>query len=140
MKVEYSSKGLNLRFLVTSLRLGKSGELFDLYEVRGASENWIKEFKRGLSADRLSCHSYLANAFRLLLHSLAYVLVSNFRADVLKGTELARATIETIRLKLIKVAALVKESVRRLWFHLSSGWPFRSIFIQVCNNLCFDTS
>lgn len=59
---------------------------------------------------------------------------------MLKGTELARATIETIRLKLIKVGAVVKKTVRRIWFHLSSGWPFRSIFIEVCKNLGFDTS
>jgi len=140
VKVEYNSKGLNLRFLVTSFRVGKAKDLFDLYEDRGASENWIKEFKNGLNGDRLSCHNYVANAFRLLFHSLAYVFISNFRTDVLKGTALARATIETIRLKLIKVGAVVKETVRRVWFQLSSGWPFQSIFIEVCNNLGFDTS
>ena len=139
-KIEYNEQGLNRRFVVTSFRVNGAHKLFDLYEDRGASENWIKEFKNGLKADRLSCHGYIANAFRLLLHSLAYVLISNFRADVLKRTVLASATIETIRLKLIKVGALVKETVRRIWFQLSSGWPFRPIFIQVCKNLCFDTS
>ena len=139
-KVEYNEKGLNRRFVVTSFRADKASVLFDLYEDRGESENWIKELKNGLKADRLSCHGYMANAFRLLLHSLAYVLVHNFRLDVLKGTALACATIETIRLKLLKVGALVKETVRRIWFQLSSGWPFRLIFIQVCKNLCFDTS
>ncbi|MGB9719943.1 MAG: IS1380 family transposase, partial [bacterium] len=139
-KVEYNEKGLNLRFVVTSFSRGEAEGLFDLYEDRGESENWIKEFKNGLRADRLSCHGYVANAFRLLLHSLAYVLVSNFRADMLKRTVLASATIETIRLKLIKVGALVKETVRRIWFCLASGWPFRPIFIQVCKNLCFNTS
>lgn len=140
VKIEYNEKGLNCRFLVTSFRVGVGKGLFDLYEDRGESENWIKEFKNGLKADRLSCHGYIANAFRLLLYSLAYVFIANFRADVLKRTELARATIETIRLKLIKVGAVVKETVRRIWFQLSSGWPFRPIFIQVCKNLCFDTS
>jgi len=140
VKIEYDGTGLKERFVVTSLRAGKAGELFRLYGERGQSENWIKEFKNNLNGDRLSCHGYVANAFRLLLFSCAYVLVHNFRASVLKGTELARATIETIRLKLIKVGALVKETVRRLWFYLSSGWPFRPLFIQVCKNLGFDTS
>lgn len=110
-KVEYNEQGLNCRFVVTSFRVGKTQALFDLYEDRGANENWIKEFKNGLKGERLSCHGYIANAFRLLLHSLAYVLVSNFRADVLKRTALASAMIETIRLKLIKAGALVKETV-----------------------------
>ena len=140
VKIEYGDEGLNVRFLVTSFRTGKACELFRLYGKRGESENWIKEFKNNLKGDRLSCHGYVANAFRLLLVSCAYVLVHNFRASVLKGTELARATIETIRLKLIKVGAMVKETVRRLWFYLSSGWPFRPLFIQVCKNLGFDTS
>lgn len=102
VKIEYNEQGLNCRFVLTSFRVGKAKDLFDLYESRGASENWIKEFKNGLNAGRLSCCGYIANAFRLMLHSLAYVLVSNFRADVLKRTDLANATIETIRLKLIK--------------------------------------
>ncbi len=139
-KVEWNDKGLNRRFVVTSFRRGKACELFDLYEDRGRCENYIKELKNGLRADRLSCHSFMANAFRLMLHSLAYVLVHNFRLDVLKRTELACATIETIRLKLFKVGALVKETVRRVWFHLSSGWPFRPLFIRVCKNLGFNTS
>jgi hypothetical protein len=111
-KIEYGAEGLHVRFLVTSFRAGKACELYRLYGKRGESENWIKEFKNNLKGDRLSCHGYVANAFRLLLFSCAYVLVHNFRASVLKGTELARATIETIRLKLIKVGALVKETVR----------------------------
>jgi len=140
VKIEYDGQELKERFLVTSLRTGKACELFRLYGERGESENWIKEFKNNLKGDRLSCHGYVANAFRLLLFSCAYVLVHNFRSSALKGTALARATIETIRLKLIKVGALVKETVRRLWFYLSSGWPFRPLFIQVCKNLGFDTS
>jgi len=140
VKIEYDGTGLKVRFLVTSLRAGRACELFRLYGERGESENWIKEFKNNLNGDRLSCHGYVANAFRLLLFSCAYVLLHNFRSSVLKGTELARATIETIRLKLIKVGALVKATVRRVWFYLSSGWPFRPLFIQVCKNLGLDTS
>lgn len=140
VKVEYGFEGLNLRLVVTSLRRGKARDLFDLYEDRSKSENWIKELKNGLFCDRLSCSSYIANAFRLLLHSLAYVLIHNFRFDVLKKTELARATIETIRLKLIKVGALVRVTTRRIWFYLSESWPFRGIYWQVVRRLRFDTT
>jgi hypothetical protein len=134
-KVEYNQEGLNRRFVVTSFWKGKACEFFDLYEDRGQCENYIKELKNGLQADRLSCHSYVANAFRLMLHSLVYVLVHNFRVDVLRGTELAYATVETLRSKLFKVGALVNETVRRVWFHLSSGWPLRALFIQVNKHL-----
>ena len=92
------------------------------------SENWIKELKLDIHADRLSCHRFRANAFRLQLHSLALLLLAYFRRAVLAGTRLASATIGTIRLHLLKVAGRVVRSVRRLWFHLASHWPGQPLF------------
>lgn len=75
-KVEYCAEGLNLRFVVTSLRRGKARELFELYNRRGECENWIKEFKLGFKGDRLSCHRYIANAFRLMLYGIVIKLTT----------------------------------------------------------------
>ena len=138
--MEYGALGANVRFVVTSFRRGRVKDLFELFEQRGACENWIKELKNNLKADWLSCERFVANVYRLVCDGLAYALVHVFRTDVLKGTDLAQATVETLRWKLFKVGALVKETVRRIWFYFSSGWPFRSLFIQGYKNLCFDTS
>lgn len=133
-KVEYTSEGPNLRFVVTN-RPGTDEELFHWYEQRGQAENSIKEFKNDLHADRLSCSSYRANAFRLLLHKLAYNLIVLFRAQLLRGTELARASIGSVRLKLFKVGARVRLSCRVLWFHLASGWPNQYVLGIVMDRL-----
>ena len=119
--------GLNVRFMVTNRR-GRAADLIAWYDDRGTSENWIKELKLDIHADRLSCHRFRANAFRLQLHSLALLLLAYFRRAVLAGTRLASATIGTIRLHLLKVAGRVVRSVRRLWFHLASHWPGQPLF------------
>jgi hypothetical protein len=128
-KIERTRDGMNLRFLVTN-RKGRAKEIFDWYEQRGQAENFIKELKNDLSADRLSCSKYRANAFRLQLYATAYNLLVLFRRHVLAGTQLARATTGTIRLRLLKVGARVKLTARRLWFHLATGWPGRPVFEQ----------
>ncbi len=130
-KIEVTAQGLNVRFMVTNRR-GRAADLVDWYDDRGTSENWIKELKLDIHADRLSCHRFRANAFRLQLHSLALLLLAYFRRGVLAGTRLATATIGTIRLQLLKVAGRVRRSVRRLWFHLASSWPGQSLF-TVCH-------
>ena len=84
-----------------------------------------------MHADRLSCHRYRANAVRLQLHTVAYLLLAYFRHWLLARTELALATVGTIRLRLFKVAARVVRSVRRIWFHVASGWPGRDLFRAV---------
>ena len=84
-----------------------------------------------LFADRTSCHRFLANQFRLLLSSAAYVLVQALRRTALAGTELAKAQVGTIRLKLFKVAARVVVTARRVVFHLSSSYPYQAIFREV---------
>ena len=127
VKIDLTAQGLNVRFMVTNRR-GRAADLVAWYDDRGTSENWIKELKLDIHADRLSCHRFRANAFRLQLHSIALLLLAYFRRTVLAGTRLATATIGTIRLQLLKVAGRVRRSVRRLWFHLASYWPGQSIF------------
>ena len=127
VKVDVTAAGLNVRFMVTNRR-GRAADLIAWYDARGTSENWIKELKLDIHADRLSCHRFRANAFRLQLHSLALLVLAYFRRAVLAGTRLATATIGTIRLHLLKVAGRVVRSVRRLWFHLASSWPGQPLF------------
>ena len=114
---------------VINFQIASGANLYDgLYTARGDMENRIKEQQLGLFADRTSCHKFLANQFRLLLASAAYVLVDHIRRTALKGTELAKAQVTTIRLKLFKIAGRAIMSVRRIVFHLSSGCPYRSLF------------
>jgi hypothetical protein len=127
VKIDVTPQGLNVRFMVTNRR-GAAADLIAWYDDRGASENWIKELKLDIHADRLSCHRFCANAVRLQLHSVALLLLAYFRRGVLAGTPLATATIGTIRLHLLKVAGRVCRSVRRLWFHLASHWPGQPLF------------
>jgi hypothetical protein len=133
-KIERTVEGMNLRFVVTNRR-GRAKSIFHWYEQRGQAENYIKELKNDLAADRLSCSAYRANAFRLQLHGYAYNLTVLFRRRVLAGTELARCTTATLRLRLFKVGARVQRSARRLWFHLASGWPGQALFDRVLNHL-----
>jgi hypothetical protein len=130
-KAEHTTQGPNPRFVVVNVP-GDPQELYeDVYCQRGEMENRIKEQQLGLFADRTSCHRFLANQFRLLLSSAAYVLVQALRRTALVGTELARAQVGTIRLKLFKVAARVVVSVRRVVFHLSSSYPYQEVFREV---------
>ena len=134
VKIEVGPLGHNVRFVVTN-RPGTAEEIFQWYEQRGECENRIKEFKRDLWGDRLSCHTFRANALRLQLHALAYQLMALFRRHALRKTQLAQARMETIRLKVFKVGARFKRTVRRLWFRLSSSWPGRELFVQICHEL-----
>ena len=128
VKAEHTEKGANPRFVVVNVP-GDPQELYEeVYCQRGEMENRIKEQQLGLFADRTSCHRFLANQFRLLLSSAAYVLVQALRRTALKGTDLARAQVGTIRLKLFKVAAKVTVSVRRVVFHLANSYPYQEIF------------
>jgi hypothetical protein len=131
VKAEHTAQGPNPRFVVVNVP-GDPRELYeDVYCQRGEMENRIKEQQLGLFADRTSCHRFLANQFRLLLSSAAYVLVQALRRAGLGGTELAEAQVGTIRLKLLKVAARVIVSVRRVVFHLASSYPYQALFRQV---------
>ena len=135
VKAEHTTKGSNPRFIVVNVP-GDPQELYeDVYCQRGEMENRIKEQQLDLFADRTSCHRFLANQFRLLLSSSAYVLVQALRRTALAGTELAQAQVGTIRLKLFKVAARVAVTVRRVVFHLSSGYPYQEVFRTVYRRL-----
>ena len=122
-KAEVMSQGDNPRFVVTSRRHLKPQALYRFYCQRGDPENRIKELKLDLKADRLSCHRFWANQFRLLLHAAAYVLMQAMR-KLLAGTDLARAQVSTLRLRLLKVGARIRESVRRVWVQLPSAYPW----------------
>ena len=98
-------------------------------------ESRIKEQQLHLFADRTSCHKFIANQFRLMLASAAYVLVDHLRRTTLKGTELAGAQVATIRLKLFKVAARIRTSVRRVVFHFSSSYPYQQPLRQIVARL-----
>jgi hypothetical protein len=131
VKAEHTAQGKNPRFLVVNVP-GDPQELYeDVYCQRGEAENRIKEQQLDLFADRTSCHRFVANQFRVLLSSAAYVLVQSLRRTALKGTELAEAQVGTIRLKLFKVAARVEVTARRVVFHLSSSYPYQAIFREV---------
>jgi len=101
-KAEHTAAGTNLRFVVTNCP-GRASEVFAFYNDRGECENRIEEFKNGFRADRLSCHRFLANAFRLLLHAAAYNLVNLFRLQLPQPWRSAQ--IETLRAQLFKIGA-----------------------------------
>lgn len=128
VKLDVTALGVNLRFMVSNRR-GRAADLIAWYDARGEAENWIKELKRDLRADRLSCHRYRANAVRLQLHTLAHLLLAYFRRRVLLHTALANASVATLRVRLFKVGAWVRRTVRKLWFHLASHWPGQDLFL-----------
>lgn len=135
VKAEHLDKGSNPRFVVTS-RQEEPRQLYDdLYCARGEMENRIKEQQLGLFADRTSCHDFVANQFRLLLSSFAYVLIEHLRRVGLKDTPLAHAQVSTIRTRLLKIGALVKTSVRRLVLHLSAAFPLAELFQHIARQL-----
>jgi hypothetical protein len=135
VKAEHGAQGDNPRFVVTNLP-GQARALYEvLYCARGEMENRIKEQQLMLFADRTSCHRFVANQFRLLLSALAYVLVDAVRRLGLRGTQWERAQVSTIRLRLFKVAALVRVSVRRVLVRLASGFPLPELFAEVLERL-----
>ena len=127
-KAEHTAVGTNLRFLITN-RPGRASEVFAFYNDRGECENRIEEFKNGFRADRLSCHRFLANAFRLLLHAAAYNLVNLFRRHLPQPWRSAQ--IETLRAQLFKIGARVRQTARCIRFHLASGWPLQDLFFAI---------
>jgi hypothetical protein len=137
-KAEYLAKGANPRFVVTSL-MSEGRAAKPLYEEdycgRGEMENRIKEQQLHLFADRTSAQTMRANQVRLFCSSIAYVLLESLRRLGLAGTELAQAQCQTIRLKLLKIGALVRVTVRKVWVKLSSSSPYAEVFRRVHANL-----
>ena len=106
-----------------------------LYCARGDMENRIKEQQLDLFADRTSCHRWWPNQFRLLLSSLAYTLLEAIRRLALQGTELAHVYVGTLRLKLLKIGAVILRNTRRVRFLLSSTYPYQKLFFNVAAKL-----
>ncbi len=127
--------GANPRYIVTNLE-GDAQDLYEqLYCQRGDMENRIKEQQLDLFADRTSCHKWWPNQFRLLLSSLAYSLIETIRRVGLAGTKMARAQAGTIRLKLLRIGAVILRNTRRVQFHLSSACPDKALFALACQKL-----
>ena len=128
VKAEHGAQGANPRFVVTSLE-GDAQPLYDeLYCARGEMENRIKEQQLGLFADRTSCRAWWANQFRLLLSAAAYVLMETIRRVGLCGSELARAQVSTLRLKVLKIGTVILRNTRRLRLLFSSAYPYQELF------------
>jgi len=137
-KAEHLAKGANPRFVVTSLSVSHwpAQALYEqAYCGRGEMENRIKEQQLMLFADRTSCETMRANQIRLYLSTVAYVLLRALRAFGLAETELAQTQCATIRVKLLKIGAVVGVSVRRVVVALSEAYPLRELFRRVWENL-----
>lgn len=131
-KIEVTPQGSQRRFVVTDHTESPAEVYRDFYVQRGrVPEQPIGEMKNGLQADRLSACGFCANAFRLLVHTLAYAIVVLFREAVAAVPEVATATVSTLRQRLWKVAARVVTSPRRIWFHLSESWPYQELWVRV---------
>jgi hypothetical protein len=131
-KAEFLDKGENPRFVVTSLTAGQwaAQDLYEkLYCARGEMENRIKE-QMCLFADRLSTDEMKGNQLRLYFSALAYTLMEALRRLGLKGTEWAQAQVDTIRLKLLKIGAVVRISVRRILLQMSSAYPWKDSYAR----------
>jgi len=137
-KAEHLAKGANPRFIVTSLsREEWTAQVLyeELYCARGEMENRIKEQQLCLFADRTSTHRMASNQVRLWLSSVAYMLLNELRRLGLAGTELARARCDTIRIKLLKIGGQVRVTVRRVWVHWASSYPYAALFSQILRQL-----
>jgi hypothetical protein len=137
-KAEYLDKGENPRFVVTSIgkeRMEGKKLYEELFCGRGEMENRVKEQQLHLFADRTSTATMRANQLRLWFSSVAYVVMNEVRKRALRGTEFSRAQCETIRLKLLKIGAQVRVSVRRVYISLASGYPYQGVFWKVIENI-----
>ncbi len=137
VKAEHLGDKANPRFVVTTVDERDPRAVYEkIYCPRGQAENAIKDFKRALCGDRLSCTTYVANAFRLALHGIAYRLLDALRRVVLRVVPaFGRRQFDTLRLLLLKVAVLVGQSVRRFTFQLPSAFPMAPVFVAVARAL-----
>jgi len=137
-KAEHLAKGENPRFVVTTLSTQEwdARSLYEeLYCARGDMENRIKEQQLALFADRTSTHEMRSNQLRLYFSSFAYVLMQTLRRLGLNGTSMARAQCDTIRLKLFKIGAHIRLSVRRVRIAFSESYPYAELFRQIMQRL-----
>ena len=125
-KAEVMEQGTNRRFVLTT-RSDEPKALYEFYAKRGEAENWIKDFKVHLKADRLSCQRFIANQFRLLLHACAYWLMDMLRRKLIERG-VRRMQLDTLRLSLIKIGGRVRELLTKVRLHLASGHPGQSLW------------
>ena len=138
VKAEHLKKGSNPRFIVTTLR-GEADFLYrNVYCIRGEMENRIKEQQLGLFADRTSCHYWWANQLRLLMSSMAYILIESIRRIALVGTKLSTAQVSTIRNKLFKIGAVIMTNTRKIKFMMPTSYPHQDVFALVSARLVPD--
>ena len=130
-RIEATALGTDARFVVSDLESVGARALYEtLYCARGCAELMIKEHKVFLKSSRTSCNTAEANQFRLFLHSAAYVIMHGLRETVLRGTALASATFDTLRLRLLKVAARVQAGKTLVRFHRPISCPDREVFVR----------
>ena len=134
-RLEYGEQGNNPRYVVTNLGAPAQQLYDDVYCQRGEAENRIKEAQVGLFATRTSCQHFHSNQLRMLLAALGYVLIERLRSLALAGTELATAQVDTLRIKLLKVAAVITRNTRRIRLYLASNWPSADIFEHAVSQL-----
>jgi hypothetical protein len=132
VRVEAGDQGVDVRFIVTNIATGRGKSLYERsYCARGQMENHIKSYKRHLAADRTSCSKATANQFRLFLHAAAYWLVWALQATLPKRSPWRTVQFDTIRLRLIKIAARVEELKKRIRVRLPTACPDQSI-LRLC--------
>jgi len=137
---EVDSKGDNVRFIVTSLESSRPSFLYEtVYCGRGTMENFIKDHKAALKSGRTSCHNFMANCFRLMLHSAAYVILHTLREKALSGTEFATAQFDTLQRRLLKIGAEVRELKTKLHFILPASCPVKEVVRTMVRKIAFIT-
>ena len=128
-RIEATTLGLDIRFVVTNLAFGSAQWLYDsLYCARGQAENLIKLHKTQLASDRTSCRSASANQMRLVLHTAAYWLMLAVRDAIPKPRELATAEFATLRIRLLKIAARIIETTSRVRVAFAAACPEADLF------------
>jgi Transposase DDE domain group 1 len=135
-RIEATPKGLDIRYVVTSLKAGAKHLYETVYCGRGNAENFIKWHKSQLASDRTSCRDPKANQFRLILHTGAYWLMLAMRDAIPKRSPLASGEFTTLRLRLIKIAARVVEGAARIRVFLPTACPERDVFRALAGRFC----
>jgi len=131
-KAAHTLIGPDQRLLVTNSKLAPV-DVYDFYAGRGQEENWIKDLKRALKSDRLSCSAFSANELRILLFACAYQLLHELRRRA-RG-QLRNVRLDTLRLRFLRVAATVERSVRRLWVRVSAAYPWRDDWLRLARSV-----
>ncbi|MBN2103901.1 IS1380 family transposase [bacterium] len=131
-KAEHNDKDPNVRAIVTNLENSNRRMIYEtIYCGRGAMELMIKEHKNHLRSDKTSCNSFLANQFRLFIHSMAYVLLHAFREICLRNTQFAKVQFDTIRLKILKLGARVIHLSTKVKVHLPTSCPYQEDLFRI---------